>query len=54
MWMFGRRAYSKMCGCRDCGNCPHPKTSMRRNERKLWEKDLEDEQLYPELEYDNE
>jgi hypothetical protein len=50
MWMFGRRAYSNMCGCRDCGNDPHTKSSMRRYEKKQWHKDFEDEELYPELE----
>jgi hypothetical protein len=51
--MFGRRAYSNMCGCKDCGNCPHSKTSMRRIENSQWQKDFEDEQLYPELEEDD-
>jgi hypothetical protein len=48
--MLGKRAYSKMCGCQDCGNEPRCKTSLRRQERRVWENDYKDEQLYPELE----
>lgn len=49
MKMFGKKAYNDMCGCKDCNNCPHSKTGMRRDEQKQWQKDYEDDQLYPEL-----
>lgn len=39
-----------MCGCRDCNNCPRSRSGMRRDERKEWERDFSDEQIYPELE----
>jgi hypothetical protein len=50
VYLFGRRAYSKMCGCRDCNNCPHSRTGTRRDEQNQWRKDFEDEEIYPELE----
>jgi hypothetical protein len=49
MRMPGRKAYNNMCGCFDCSNPPRVKSSIRRQEREEWQKDYEDEQLYPEL-----